>query len=206
MLIVPDLLEPATELEIIRASVIKVFDGDGFLANVWNPIRQDWVQRVPCRFAFIDAPELAQTSGREARDALASLILGKTLHLEPIGKESSGYLPIDPYRRFLCMAFLSEEMRPGPLTYYRDGVCGQGTVRRPRLVTRNIELEMIVNGWAWAVTQYTFEREAEYQAGQECARQHRRGLWATNNPEAPWKFKSREKRRRVTCTMQAPLF
>ena len=206
MLIVPDQLEPATELETVRASVIKVFDGDGFLANVWNPIRQDWVQRVPCRLAFIDAPELAQPFGREARDALARLVLGKTLHLEPIGKESTGYLPVDPYRRFLCMAFLTEEMPSGRLKYYRDGACGEGTVRRPRLVTRNIELEMIVNGWAWAIRQYTFEREAEYQTAEEHARRDRRGLWSANNPEPPWKFKSREKRRRASCAEQAPLF
>ena len=206
MLIVPDQLEPATEHEVVRARVIKVFDGDGFLANVWNPIRQDWVQRVPCRFAFIDAPELAQPFGREARDALARLILGKTLRLEPIGKESTGYVPVDPYRRFLCMAFLTEEMHAGRLEYYRDGVCGEGTVRRPRLVTRNIELEMIVNGWAWAIRQYTYEREADYQTAEGHARRDGRGLWAANNPEAPWKFKSREKRRRTTCAEQAPLF
>lgn len=205
MLIVPDQLEPATELEVFRARVCKVFDGDGFLANVWNPILREWVQRIPFRFAFIDAPEMAQPFGSEARDALARLILGKTLRLEPIGKESTRYLPIDPYRRLLCMAFLTEEMPAGRIEYYREGSYGEGTVRKPRPVTRNIELEMIVNGCAWVITQYVFEREAEYHAAQELAKRQRRGLWAANNPEAPWKFKSRQRRRSTTFLEQGIL-
>ena len=68
-------------------------------------------------------------------------------------------------------------------------------LRRPRPVTRNIELEMIVNGWAWVVEQYAFDREAEYFEAQYDARRDRRGLWAMDNPEPPWTFKRRQKRR-----------
>jgi endonuclease YncB( thermonuclease family) len=66
--------------------------------------------------------------------------------------------------------------------------------KRARPVTRNIELEMIVNGWAWVAEQYTFDRENEYFAAQDDARRDRRGLWAMDNPEPPWSFKRRQRR------------
>lgn len=43
MIIVPDDPSPAGPDEILKATVRKVFDGDGFLANVWHPYRQAWV-------------------------------------------------------------------------------------------------------------------------------------------------------------------
>lgn len=67
MIIVPDDPGPAAPDEVLEATVTKVFDGDGFLARVWHPYRQAWVERVPFRFAFIDAPEMEQPFGPEAR-------------------------------------------------------------------------------------------------------------------------------------------
>lgn len=195
MIIVPDNPGPAASDGVLKAAVLKVFDGDGFLANVWNPFREAWVERVPFRFAFIDAPEMEQPLGLESRNYLNSLIAGKTLRLDPIGKESAGYMPIDPYKRMLCMGFLTEPMEVGRVEYYLNGKCGAGSVRKARPVTRNIELEMIVNGWAWVIEQYTFDREAEYLEAQNDARQNRRGLWEMDDPEPPWNFKRRQKRR-----------
>ncbi|WP_057884246.1 thermonuclease family protein [Tsuneonella troitsensis] len=205
MIIAPDQPEAASEDEVFQAVVTKVFDGDGFLAKLWNPYAHVWIERVPFRFAFIDAPEMEQPGGPEARDVLAGLILGKSLRLDPIGKESTGYKPIDPYRRVLCMGYFTDELAPGRVDYFLQGVCGSGTAKKARLVTRNIELEMIVNGWAWVVQQYAFERETEYFEAQESARRARRGLWATNNPEAPWKFKARQRRRSNASSSQTPL-
>src|SRR3546814_16818942 len=87
-----------------------LFRSDGFLANVWHPFRETWVERIPFRFAFIDAPEMGQPCGPEARDFLAALIAGKELRLAPVGKESTGYMPIDPYKRLLCVGFMTEQI------------------------------------------------------------------------------------------------
>ena len=46
MIIVPDDPGPAGPDEVLKAAVRRVFDGDGFLANVWHPYRQAWVERV----------------------------------------------------------------------------------------------------------------------------------------------------------------
>lgn len=85
MIIVPDDPGPAGPDDVFRATVRKVFDGDGFLASVWHPYRQAWVERVPVRFAFIDAPEMEQPFGQGAKDFLAGLIAGKELRLDPAG-------------------------------------------------------------------------------------------------------------------------
>lgn len=195
MIIAPDDPGPAVALDALTATVLKVFDGDGFLAKVWHPLREAWIDRVPFRFAFIDAPEMQQPFGVESREFLVGLIADKTLRLELIGKQSTGYMPIDPYKRALCMAFLTEQMSVGRVEYYQNGQVGAGTVKQPRPATRNIELEMIVNGWAWVTEQYAFEREAEYFDAQDDARRNRRGLWAMDDPEPPWTFKARQKRR-----------
>ena len=103
MIIAPDDPGEASPLENLNSNVTRVFDGDGFMADVWNPMRNTWLGGIPIRFAFIDAPEMGQPGGEDARDFLAALIVGKTLRLDPIGKESSGYLPVDSYKRLLCM-------------------------------------------------------------------------------------------------------
>lgn len=205
-IIAPDTPEPDDLKEMLEAEVIKVFDGDGFLAKVWHPLRGKWIDRIPFRFAFIDAPEMQQPFGAEAKEFLHKSIAGKTLRLDPIGKESTGYLPIDGYKRMLCMGYLTEEMQTGQIEYFMHGKCETGVVKRARPVTRNIELEMIINGWAWVTEQYTFDREEEYFAAQEDALRERRGLWALNNPEPPWSFKQREKRRRMATERQPSLF
>lgn len=205
MIIVPDHPGEASPFEYFKAKVTRVFDGDGFMAHVWNPMRNAWGGDVPFRFAFIDAPEMGQPGGQEAADFLSALILGETLRLDPIGKESSGYLPVDSFKRMLCMAYLTTQMEAGPVAYYRDGKCCTGTARRPRPVQRNIELEMIVNGWAWKLEQYAFDRQDEYAAAQQDARQNRRGIWAVNNPEPPWRFKWRQKQGKRRSATQGKL-
>lgn len=200
MIIAPEVPDEASPLEYFKARVTRVFDGDGFMADVWHPMRQNWVSGVPFRFAFIDAPELQQPGGKEAADFLASLIAGKTLRLDPVGKESNGFLPVDSYKRMLCMGYLTEQVKAGPIGYYLNGECLTGTVWRPRPISRNVELEMIVNGWAWKLQQYTFDREDDYAAAQRDAQKNRRGIWAADNPEPPWRFKRRleQAKRRLT--------
>jgi micrococcal nuclease len=206
MIIVPDDPGPASPEEVLLASVVKVFDGDGFLANVWHPERQNWIQRVAFRFAFIDAPELGQPFGKESGAFLQNLITGKRLRLDPVGKESTGGIPIDPYKRLLCMGYLTEQMEVGRIQYYLNGECRTGCVKSARSVTRNIELEMIINGWAWVIEQYTFESEDIYFEAQNDARQNRRGLWAMDAPEPPWAFKRRQRKRNPADAAQHRLF
>src|SRR3546814_18795205 len=72
--------------------------------------------------------------------------------------------------------------------------CALVTGVRRVLFRSNIELEMIINGWAWVTEQYAFDREEEYFEAQEDAQRNRRGLWAMDDPDPPWEIKRRRKR------------
>lgn len=197
--------DPGPVPELVDARVAKVFDGDGFLADIWTPDHGSWVKGIPFRFAFIDAPEMDQQHGPEAQAFLQRLIDGETLKLALVSKQSAEHLPFDSYRRVLCMGYLTAEMGVGDISYYLDGESRTGVVKRARPVTRNVELEMIANGWAWVVERWSFDREDEYFAAQEDAKRHRRGLWAADDPMPPWKFKAQQERRRRTTAQQLRL-
>lgn len=205
-IIAPDDPGPDIMADAFSVRVEKVFDGDGFLAQARAGPEQRWDMRIPFRFAFIDAPELDQPCGPQSRAFLRGLIEGRSVTLLPIGKESTGFSPVDPYRRMLCMGFVAAELQPGTISYYHQGVCCTKQARKPRSILRNVELEMIANGWAWVIERYAFEREDEYRAAQVDARDNRRGLWALASPEPPWAFKRRQRRQRSIDFRQPKLF
>lgn len=63
------------------------------------------------------------------------------------------------------------------------------------LKDRNINLEMIQDGWAWAYTQYLDRPHAsEYIQAEEQARKQLKGLWQQNNPQPPWEFRKLQRK------------
>ena len=155
--------------ETVRAPVLKVFDGDGFLTRIFIPRRE---REIECavRFGFIDAPELGQPGGAEARSFLAQLIGGKSVDLAVLMKMDTGKI-IDRHCRIVATPYLT------------------GSINR-ETVTRNVELEMLLNGWAWLLERYC-PNETYYRALDD-ARRHRRGIWARDDNVEPWEFKRRK--------------
>jgi endonuclease YncB( thermonuclease family) len=76
------LLEEASPEEAspfaIEVPVLKVFDGDGFLTKITHP-RHHTEKEALIRCGFIDAPELEQRGGCEARQFLTALMWAKSL-------------------------------------------------------------------------------------------------------------------------------
>ena len=68
------------------------------------------------------------------------------------------------------MGYLTEQMEIGRIQYYMNASRGMGSLRSARPGTRNIELEVIVIGWAWVLEQYSFDRQAEYFEAQDDAK------------------------------------
>ena len=63
------------------------------------------------------------------------------------------------------------------------------------LNNRNINREMVSEGWAWAYRQYLDRPHAsEYIEAEEKARGKRLGLWAQTNPQPPWEFRKLQKK------------
>lgn len=92
--------------DTVHVQVLKVFDGDGFLAR----LEDDQVnsgREIACRLGFIDAPEMEQPGGIEARDFLQRLIGGKQIDVAPLIKMDTGGI-FDRHGRIVCMAYLTE--------------------------------------------------------------------------------------------------
>ena len=159
----------------IEVPVLKVFDRDGFRTKIalrqltGNP--NDPAEVDAIRFGFIDAPELEQRGGREARDFLTALIGGRNVWIDILLKMDTGK-SVDRYGRVVAVAYLGD--------------------RYPAL-TRNIEIEMLLNGWAWLLERY--EPDQIYFEALEVAQRNKRGIWAWENNVHPWAFKGQKYRR-----------
>lgn len=167
--------------DALRVRVVHVGDGDGFRAKL--VVRTGIELDVNVRFGFVDAPELSQKGGPEARAFLRSLIEGAIVDLAVTNKTGTGDF-IDRYGRIVGVPFLTEAASPAITPI-------QGPVRKVfgtrGTIVRNIELEMVLNGWAWVLDKYG--PHGSYRHAQEEARRFRRGIWAFDSNLSPWAFK-----------------
>lgn len=191
--------------ETLGVSVVKVFDGDGFLASVYHP-RKDIHFEVAIRCGFIDAPEMGQPGGEQAKAFLTSLIGGKKVELVVLTKMDTGGIT-DRHGRIVCIPYLTDEIT---MEESEPEISVQYLLSRfqqPRKITRNIELEMVVNGWAWVLERY--DPDERYMDALSDARNHRRGIWALDENEHPWEFKKKlyqQKRTRKSVVVEQTLF
>jgi micrococcal nuclease len=181
LIIAPDTL-PANTLP---APVLKVCDGDGFHTKV-TPLPGMELKAI-MRFAYIDAPEMSQKGGPEAKQFLQALIGNKTVEIAMLHKPENGKC-VDHYGRIVGVPYLREDKmaEPVPKLNLLRKVFG-----KRRILVRNIELEMVLNGWAWVLEQYG--PDYRYLDAQNDARKYRRGIWAYDSNLSPWAFKKQER-------------
>jgi len=190
---VPEHPEGATT----RVPVLKIFDGDGFLTRIkaseLTGIPSDQSDlHVAVRFAFIDAPELDQPGGHESKDFLVTLIGDKCVDLELRMKMDTGQI-VDRHKRIVGVPFLTEEYSGAEFRTSSNRTHNAATFGGPLLVTRNIELEMVLNGWAWVLERYG--PGARYLEALKDAQRHKRGIWASTETNIrPWEFKQQKHR------------
>lgn len=177
MLIAPE--EPG--VETLRVPVLKVFDGDGFLTRIYHPRRGSSIE-VTIRFGFIDAPEMDQRGGPEAQALLQSLIGDKFVDLAILTKMDRGGI-VDRHGRIVGIPYLPIECQTTPLPGKPWGAASP----------RNIELEMVLNGWAWVLDRYG--PDERYFEALEHAQRYRRGIWAFDGNVHPWEHKKRRYRK-----------
>lgn len=186
VLIVPE--EP--DGETLPVSVVRVFDGDGFLAKVALPRRGSEFE-LAVRMGFIDAPEMDQPGGKEAREFLCGIIEHARLDLIILTKMDTGG-SFDRHGRVVAVPYVR--------------TCPLGSMTVPstaRSISRNVELEMIINGWAWVLERYCPDQS--YFDALEDAQRNRRGIWARDDNVHPWQFKTQLYRsRRAKQTQRKP--
>lgn len=149
-------------VRIIEGTVIKVSDGDTI------QVTDSFGTKVKVRFYGIDAPETEKSNKRTGHISKPG---------QPYGEEAFQALKSKLQR---------QEVRLDVMDVDRYG----RTVSIVWLGSRNINREMVSEGWAWAYRQYLDRPHAsEYIQAEEQARSRKLGLWKQSNPQPPWEFR-----------------
>lgn len=156
-------------LRVINGIVTKVSDGDTI------QVRDSSGTKVKIRLYGIDAPETEKGNR-------------KTRRVSKLGQ---------PYGEEAFAALSGKIVGQGVRVEVMDIDRYKRSVSVVRLGKRDINAEMIREGWAWAYRQYLGRPYAsEYIRAEELARREQRGLWKQNNPQPPWEFRKSLKRGR----------
>lgn len=132
---------------VLVGKVTKVTDGDTISVELSSG-------QISVRLGNIDAPELKQPGGLEAKAALTEQLLHQDVALDVTEQ--------DRYERLVAVVYLGEE---------------------------NINIWLVKQGHAWAYRQYS--SDPNYCIYENAARSISRGLWAAEEPVAPWEWRAR---------------
>lgn len=156
-------------IRTIEGTVTKVSDGDTI--HVTDKLGT----KVKVRFYGIDAPETEKSNKKTGHVSKPGQPYGEEAYQALRNKifrkkVKLDVMDIDKYHRTVCIVWLGN---------------------------RDINKEMVAEGWAWAYRQYLDSPyESEYIGAEEQARKQRLGLWQQSNPQPPWEFRKQLKKGR----------
>lgn len=161
-LLFPTISQSKELVRTIEGQVVKVSDGDTI------NVQDDLGTKVKVRLYGIDAPETEKSNKRSGRVSKPGQPYGDDAWKALEGKVycqrvKLEVMDIDRYRRLVSFVWLG---------------------------SRNINKEMVAEGWAWAYREYLDTPYAsEFIEFEEKARAKRLGLWQQFNPQPPWSFR-----------------
>ena len=156
---------PALAKEPVRSIegvVTKVSDGDTI------QVTDSLGTKVKVRFYGMDAPETEKSNKKTGKVSKPG---------QPYGEEAFHALQQKVNRQKVKLDVMDIDR------YGR-------TVSIVWLGNRNINREMVADGWAWEYRSYLDRAHAsEYITAEDQARKAEKGLWQQNNPQPPWEFR-----------------
>lgn len=164
LLLTPSLVPAKTPFRTIEGIVTRVSDGDTIA------VQDDLGTKSKVRLYGIDTPETERRNQKTGRISKPGQPYGseaqRILESKVAGKRVRlDVLALDKYKRLVALV---------------------------RLEDRNINREMVSEGWAWAYRKYL---ESPYYSEfiniEESAKTRRLGLWKDESPEPPWEFRKR---------------
>jgi endonuclease YncB( thermonuclease family) len=119
---------------------------------------------VKCRLLFIDAPEKAQPYGGQSTAYLASLMKSADMYVTMTEITGKSVKETDRYGRTMVYVLAGES---------------------------SVQSEMVKAGMAWVYPAYCKDKTIcnGLKKDEAEARAARRGLWADENPVAPWEYR-----------------
>ena len=155
-------------IRVIEGKVIKVNDGDTI------QVRDNLGTKVKVRLYGIDAPETEKTNKKTGRVSKPGQPYGGEAYQalkDKVGGQrvKVEVIEIDRYKRAVSKVWNGK---------------------------RNINQEMVREGYAWAYRHYLDYYDAvEYTSAEDQAKLAKRGLWQQSNPQPPWEFRKSLKRK-----------
>ncbi len=165
LLLLPSSALSRETLRTLAGYVVKVSDGDTLTVDSGGT-------KLKVRLYGIDAPEREKINRKSGRISKEGQPFGEEAQRALQGKVCRGrvridVMDIDRYRRLVSMVWMGN---------------------------RNINLEMIREGWSWAYRKYLHSAYAsEFMEEEEQARRRRAGLWQDRNPQPPWEFRKAQR-------------
>jgi endonuclease YncB( thermonuclease family) len=148
-------------LRVLEGTVIKVSDGDTISVDSGGT-------KLKIRLYGIDAPETPKTNRKTGKINKPG---------QPYGNEAWRALDDKVYQQRVRIEV-------------RDVDKYDRLVSVVWLGNRDINREMVAEGWAWAYRKYLDRPHASvYMSVEEQARAKRAGLWRDGNPQPPWEFR-----------------
>lgn len=149
-------------LRIIAGVVVKVVDGDTITVDSGGT-------KVKVRLYGIDTPETEKIDRKTGVVTKPGQPYGEEALralTDKVSKQSVRLevMAIDKYRRTVSLVWLGD---------------------------REINREMVAEGWAWAYRKYLDPPDAYFLDDEDKARSEKRGIWQEANPEPPWEFRKR---------------
>jgi micrococcal nuclease len=127
-------------------------------------VSQGWTE-IRIRLSAIDCPEDGQPWGNIAKAGLIKLICGRHVYIEKHG--------LDDYGRTIATIFIMDDYRPEWI---------------------NVNERMVMLGHAWVMRQFykhlPKKRRDQLDKLESWAKSKRVGLWKTNNPIPPWRWRN----------------
>ncbi len=165
LILTPFFLQAKEAPRVAEGIVRHVADGDTVtvLTNEGTKLR--------IRLYGIDAPETVKLHRRTGAVAKAGQPYGEEAHRalehKVLGKSVRiGIMDVDRYRRMVAVLYLGD---------------------------KDINREMVREGWAWAYREYLHAPYAsEYIDAEREARSNHLGLWKQMNPQPPWEFRKKK--------------
>jgi endonuclease YncB( thermonuclease family) len=162
LLFAPGFAQAKGVLRTVEGTVVKVTDGDTI--NVQNARGT----KLKIRLYGIDAPETEKSNKRTGHVSKPG---------QPYGEQAFRTLEGLLYHKKVTVEVMDRDR------YHR-------LVALVWLGGKNINQEMVAEGYAWAYKQYLDTPYAsEFIRLEEMARKKRLGLWSRGNPQPPWEFR-----------------
>lgn len=150
-------------LRIIDGVVVKVVDGDTITVDSGGT-------KVKTRLYGIDAPETTKINRK------AGLVAKQG---QPFGEEALRALTEKVFNRSVRLEVID-------IDRYRRAVA------LVKLGDRDVNREMVQEGWAWAFRKYLDRAHASlFLEDEDRACSERQGIWQEADPEPPWEFRKR---------------